>query len=109
MKMFLIMSIVAIVVSSIDAAAVGEPQIGRHPRRSSRGDSNDPDSACICPRIFWPVCGSDNETYSNSCTLRCRASKKGGSGLKIARQGACDESEVGELEQPELFLPELAL
>ncbi|KAJ8708345.1 hypothetical protein PYW07_010470 [Mythimna separata] len=26
---------------------------------------------CTCPRVFWPVCGADRETYFNACVLRC--------------------------------------
>ncbi|KAJ8708696.1 hypothetical protein PYW08_010078 [Mythimna loreyi] len=26
---------------------------------------------CTCPRVFWPACGEDTETYFNACVLRC--------------------------------------
>ena len=27
---------------------------------------------CLCPTIYRPVCGSDQETYSNACAARCQ-------------------------------------
>ncbi|PZC74809.1 hypothetical protein B5X24_HaOG207152 [Helicoverpa armigera] len=26
---------------------------------------------CACPRVFWPACGENNETYYNACVLKC--------------------------------------
>lgn len=49
-------------------------------------------TACMCPRNLDPVCGTDGDTYSNPCLLRCEAdSVRGRSiGLRIAHHGECD-------------------
>ena len=44
--------------------------------------------ACICFRIHDPVCGTDGNTYSNSCQLRCSACEKG-SYLEVEYRGKC--------------------
>lgn len=51
-------------------------------------------TACMCPRNLDPVCGTDGDTYSNPCMLRCEAdSARGRSiGLRIAHRGECDEA-----------------
>lgn len=48
--------------------------------------------ACICPRNYEPVCGTDGKTYSNKCVLDCEAQTVHGKtiGLKVAHQGQCN-------------------
>ncbi|XP_061718665.1 serine protease inhibitor dipetalogastin-like [Cydia pomonella] len=42
---------------------------------------------CVCARDYTPVCGSDGETYPNSCMLDCAAQTK--HDLKLAHGGPC--------------------
>ena len=43
-----------------------------------------------CPLIYRPVCGTDNETYSNLCTLKHAACKMVGESLTMAYEGSCE-------------------
>ncbi|XP_031623996.1 serine protease inhibitor dipetalogastin-like [Contarinia nasturtii] len=42
---------------------------------------------CICHFNYKPVCGTDGNTYSNECVLRCN--KKHNSNLEVKHQGRC--------------------
>lgn len=34
--------------------------------------------ACVCPKIWWPVCGNNGFTYGNRCEFNCaRAQREG--------------------------------
>lgn len=48
---------------------------------------------CACPRIYWPVCGSDRMTYSNECDLKCAQKQAYGRScnLRSLGDGTCDE------------------
>lgn len=48
---------------------------------------------CPCPRIYRPVCGSNNVTYGNECEFLCAASSEFGKkiNLMMARKGSCSE------------------
>lgn len=42
---------------------------------------------CICTLEYSPICGSDNETYSNECMLKCEQRKR--SDLTLDYSGEC--------------------
>lgn len=77
----LMMAIVAIIASTIEASAIPEPY--------SR-------SSCACPRMYDPICGSNGITYGNECTFLCAARKK--TDLTITKRDACD-AEYGIWEE----------
>lgn len=56
-------------------------------------DGDDEFPPCPCPRIYLPVCGSNNITYGNECEFLCAASSNFGKkiGLKIVKMGSCLE------------------
>lgn len=58
-KLILAISIAVLSLSSIEAAP-GESSLNSRPMSK---DSVPKRSSCACPRIYWPVCGSDNVTY----------------------------------------------
>ncbi|KMY89830.1 serine protease inhibitor Kazal-type 1 [Drosophila simulans] len=43
-------------------------------------------SRCPCPKIYQPVCGSDNITYSHLCLLICKASHEN---VNYVKKGRC--------------------
>lgn len=58
---------------------------------SINGASADEELACVCPRNVYPVCGSDNKTYSNRCLLHCQMDSQQGRaiGLRMSHKGRC--------------------
>uniref|UniRef100_A0A2M4C4V5 Putative kazal domain-containing peptide n=1 Tax=Anopheles marajoara TaxID=58244 RepID=A0A2M4C4V5_9DIPT len=59
---------------------------------------------CPCPRIYRPVCGTDEKTYSNQCLLKCQAASPRGRsiGLRILHEGSCNGARVQILEEAPL-------
>lgn len=78
-KVILMMSIVTIISSTIEASAIPEPENNSR----SRGRS-----LCACPRMYDPICASNGITYGNECTYLCAARTK--TDLKIVKRDACD-------------------
>ena len=52
-----------------------------------------PNSGCVCPAVYRPVCGSDGRTYSNGCEANCNGRSVSRSPSKILhpRKGAFGE------------------
>lgn len=82
----LMVSIVVIISSTIEASAFPEPENGRSKGRS----------LCACPRMYDPICGSNGITYGNECTFLCAQNKL--SDLRMVKRDAC-ESDDGVWEE----------
>lgn len=46
--------------------------------------------ACVCPRIYDPVCATDKKTYANRCEFACMQRTR--TTLRIDHAGVCSES-----------------
>ncbi|TRY74458.1 hypothetical protein TCAL_12493, partial [Tigriopus californicus] len=42
-------------------------------RQDSVMEDNGEDCATFCPEVFSPICGTDNNTYSNECSLKSKS------------------------------------
>lgn len=51
-----------------------------------------------CPRILWPVCGSDGNNYPNECVLRREACLNGGKVTQVHEGNCNDDQETKEIE-----------
>ena len=47
----------------------------------------------ICPEVYKPVCGSNNETYSNECELEVAACKNPSEDIEKKSDGPCQEND----------------
>lgn len=50
----------------------------------------EPECPLFCHRMLQPVCGSDNETYGNECTLKQQACNQPSMNLFMKYDGPCD-------------------
>lgn len=48
--------------------------------------------ACVCPRIFDPVCASNGRTFGNRCEFECVQKTRDGAALRIDHRGVCSET-----------------
>lgn len=84
-KLTLMVSIVAVVSSTMAASANSEPENSRSGGRS----------LCVCSRMYDPICASNGITYGNECTFSCAARTR--TDLKIVKRDVCDvDSDVWE-------------
>ncbi|RWS21630.1 Agrin-like protein [Leptotrombidium deliense] len=66
---------------------------------------------CHCPQCsdeYSPVCGSDNISYNNECSLR-RASCEQKKTIHVLRQGLCSECSFAVVQMPNLIRFRLSL
>lgn len=49
-----------------------KPSCFSHVEKKHEGECTSIPPACSCPSIYRPVCGLDNLTYDNECSLKCR-------------------------------------
>lgn len=87
---FIFATTVACMVPIINGAAINYRGVDQ-PLVIANFDEN-----CVCTREFLPLCGSDDETYSNECLFSCEQQKNGQ--LKLKHYGTC-ESELNILPE----------
>ncbi|XP_050311156.1 serine protease inhibitor Kazal-type 1-like [Anthonomus grandis grandis] len=85
-----------IVVLGCFLLAAAAPGIWGHRIRMNK------EGICACPRIYMPICASDQHTYGNECLMDCESFKmqtRGLGSLRVLRGGACDEPQRDALEE----------
>lgn len=104
-RILLVISITAFVISTIDAAPEAQVIRLRRSQRSAKHGSgkhsSDLGEPCPCPRMLWPVCGSDGRNYDNECILNCAT--KARSDLKLVKKAPCGDEDEDLEAAP--FLP----
>jgi hypothetical protein len=85
----------------VEVAYKGECKPPSSETQSSIGGSSDVDSssgtgglsstdssakpACVCAKLYAPVCGANSRTYSNACEAKC-------AGMRVEATGPCPDS-----------------
>lgn len=99
-KIFLVISIAAFIISTIDAGQEAQVIRLRRSQRSAKHGSgkhsSDLDAPCPCPRMLWQVCGSDGKNYDNECLFNCAARAR--NDLKLVKRAPCGEEEEEDIE-----------
>ncbi|CAG9772653.1 unnamed protein product [Ceutorhynchus assimilis] len=52
------------------------------------------EQACMCPKIYMPVCASNGKTYGNKCIFDCEHMKllqANEEGISLVKEYPCDE------------------
>lgn len=59
---------------------------------------DDPSRPAVCPLIFKPVCGADNQTYANDCLATA-------ANVAVAAQGPCPGTDPSTIARPDVVPP----
>ncbi|KAG8128748.1 hypothetical protein E2320_015547 [Naja naja] len=82
-------SVAVMVLSGNHITIIHQGQCEQQGQQSPQVDiCSSPQFLSGCPRIYHPLCGTDNVTYPNICQF-CNASRESGGNLQILHKGQC--------------------